>query len=269
MIIEIFGPPAAGKTTFVTVLAAALRERGHVVEAMISSRPAETSAGRPQIPASAVLRRLAKPFAEVLRLVFRPGATKPGQAAELIRMLPPKSPVWFIRLSQYLLRLNTAWQQAQTKDHIVIFDQAYVQVICSMILLGPHVPDDTVKDLLHRVPRPDLLIQLEAPHAVLEARLRERSRDQGMLERYFEFDLATNLASVQVINDLDVLMRADNLPMIRASSTDQQLLADTIAAIETLRVRMPERAVGGQGRAVASVAPAVTKARAPNAAETA
>jgi thymidylate kinase len=259
MIIEIFGPPAAGKTTFVTVLAAALRERGHAVEAMISSRPAEAdtvaqSAGRMPVPSAAVLRRIAKPFSEILRLALRHGAASPGQAADLIRLLPPKSPIWFVRLSQYLLRLNTAWHQALDKDQIVIFDQAYVQAVCSLILLGRPANDALVMELLQRVPRPDLLIQLEAPEPVLAARLRERSRDQGIIERFFEFDLSTNLESVRVIKDLDRLMKAEGRPMIRASSLDHRLLLDSIAAIEALRVRAPERA---QPVAERDVSPAV------------
>jgi adenylate kinase family enzyme len=43
MIIELFGPPGAGKTTFARALAARLRERGHTVDLILSQRPAERS----------------------------------------------------------------------------------------------------------------------------------------------------------------------------------------------------------------------------------
>ena len=246
MIIEIFGPPAAGKTTFVAALATALRERGHVVETMISSRPAEAEAAphpgdAPVRAMPAVISRIVRPFAEVLKLARHPGASSPGKTAELMRLLPPKSVIWFARVAQYLLRLNTTWQGAAHKEHIVVFDQAYVQAVCSLILLGRPADDALVTRLLDRIPHPDLLIQLEAPKSLLESRLRDRRRDQSAMERYFEFDLTTNLDSVRVIQDLDRLMVRQGWPMIRASSLDQRLLTESIAMIETLYVRGTSR----------------------------
>ena len=41
MIIELFGPPAAGKTTLAHALAAALMKNGFDVHLIVSSRPAE------------------------------------------------------------------------------------------------------------------------------------------------------------------------------------------------------------------------------------
>ena len=246
MIIEIFGPPAAGKTTFVAALATALRERGHVVETMISSRPAEVGAAPHPSDAAvrampAVLSRIIRPFAEVLKLARNPGASSPGQTAELMRLLPPKSAIWFVRVAQYLLRLNTTWQRAAHKDHIVLFDQAYVQAVCSLILLGRPADDALVMRLLDKIPHPDLLIQLVAPKSVLETRLRDRRRDQSTMERFFEFDLTTNLDSIRVIQDLDRLMTRQGRPMIRACSVDQRLLTESIAMIEALYVRSVSR----------------------------
>jgi adenylate kinase family enzyme len=48
MIIELFGPPAAGKTTFARTLAAQLGTCGRPAELILSYRPAETAgAGLP------------------------------------------------------------------------------------------------------------------------------------------------------------------------------------------------------------------------------
>ena len=246
MIIEVFGPPAAGKTTFVAALATALRERGHVVETMISSRPAEAEEAPHAGDATglvmpAVLTRVIRPFAEVLKLARHPSASSPGQTAELMRLMPPKSPIWFVRVAQYLLRLNTTWQRAAHKVYIVLFDQAYVQAVCSLILLGRPADDALVMRLLDKIPHPDLLIQLEAPKSVLETRLRDRCRDQSVMERFFEFDLTTNLDSIRVIEDLDRLVARRGWPMIRACSLDQQLLAQSIAMIEAICVHSTNR----------------------------
>ena len=52
MIIELFGPPGAGKTTFAQALKRHLREAGYIVEPVFSNRPAERNAaplgGRPR-----------------------------------------------------------------------------------------------------------------------------------------------------------------------------------------------------------------------------
>ena len=45
MIVEIFGPPAAGKTTLAHALAGQLRERGFAVDLALSYRPSELAGG--------------------------------------------------------------------------------------------------------------------------------------------------------------------------------------------------------------------------------
>ena len=41
MIVELFGPPGVGKTTFASALTAFLRQRGQAVDSLMSYRPAE------------------------------------------------------------------------------------------------------------------------------------------------------------------------------------------------------------------------------------
>src|SRR5215467_15374362 len=114
MIIELFGPPCAGKTTFGHEFTACLREHGHVVELIPSYRPAETApsagadiAAPTQNHVAAVVRRLARPASEILAMVRHPVANSCDvrTAADLIKLLPPKSLIWSMRLRQYIIRL--------------------------------------------------------------------------------------------------------------------------------------------------------------------
>src|SRR5207244_2704866 len=133
MIIELFGPPGAGKTTFGRTLAARLRERGHTVDLILSHRPAERSPHQSRSASdlrarqiSPMILRLARPFAEMLEMARHPSTISQdvGTALTLIKMLRPPNPLWSLRLAQYMSRLSRAWFQASYAGHIVLFDQA-------------------------------------------------------------------------------------------------------------------------------------------------
>ena len=46
MIVELFGPPGMGKTTFAAALTQGMREHGCPIEPVVSYRPAEQEAGQ-------------------------------------------------------------------------------------------------------------------------------------------------------------------------------------------------------------------------------
>ncbi len=233
MIIELFGPPGVGKTTFASALTSFLRERGHAVDPVISYRPAEqtpssNSASGEAAPsqASASMRRLVRPAFEMMATTGHlfGHSQDAAMTAELMRLLPSRSLVWSIRLRQYLFRLAHSWHLAAASDHIVLFDQAFIQALCSLVLLG-RTPDRTrIARALGIVPQADLLIRLDAPRDILAARLGERQRGQGMIEQLFELDLPTNLASGPIIDDLDALLRERGRPVIVVNSADRQAL---------------------------------------------
>jgi thymidylate kinase len=231
MIIELFGPPAAGKTTLAHALATALEENGYDVQLIASSRPAErgtievetnrasswcrTALGHP-------LSRAAKLFSAAPVLVA--AARSDELTASLMDLLPARTVWWSVRFRRFLFLLSRSWKTARISDRIVIFDQGFMTLLCSMALRARSVDRTVIMRGLALIPRPHLLVLLYAPTETLLTRLRARLGHQGAIERWFEFDLQTSLQQIGMTSELSQMLQQQGSHMLHVSSLDHRLL---------------------------------------------
>lgn len=224
MIIELFGPPGVGKTTFAGILAARLRETGEDPKLILSYRPNEHigySEGKMACSSSeAAIRRLARPVIEMLAIRGRCSFGKPDTdvAATLMSILPPANLVWRIRMRQYLVRLGRTWQNAADDNCISIIDQGFVQAIYSLASFAGPIDLGRIALALHAVPKPTLLLRLDVSQELLFERLEERRSRQGRAERLLDVTVAANLATLPILEAMDGLVRNNGTRVLQVNA---------------------------------------------------
>jgi RecA/RadA recombinase len=242
MIIELFGPPGSGKTTFCHRLATQLREGGLGVELALSRRPAEpatSSTGRKRggrhPTAWATFRRIARPASELLAIAYgwRSGVASSTPAAALLRSMPPRSPLRLLRVWQYLLRLTAAWQRASQSAHVTIFDQGFIQTVYSLAGATGISDPLALERALDAIPTADILIRIDAPLPVLEARLSKRLARQRRIERLLERDVRVLPGDRIILDRMCDLMRERGAMILTVESGVNQ--SSTAAAESVLQ----------------------------------
>jgi thymidylate kinase len=227
VIVEFFGPPGVGKTTFAIALGANLRDVGHATKIYLSSRPGEEPGGpdRPidgrqrRGPAlSDPLRRIARPVVQLIAARMTGDRTYDASTEALVGKLPHGHPVASLRMRQYLLRLATAWREAQGSERIAIFDQAYVQAMASILIAGGPAEREDVMNLVAIAPRADLVIRIDAPVEIVEDRLAHRAQAIGWMGRLFESKQGGPAAYADAVEKLEAGLKRNDRAIIPVHS---------------------------------------------------
>ncbi len=234
MIVELFGPPAVGKTRFAHALEGLARSRGIPLALAASERPAERATGA-RLPA--VLSRLATARAALLSHAA-PGAPGPHEA--LLRAFPPRSRLWALRLRHYLQRLDATMRRGASEDGVLVIDQGFVQALGSLLVLARYparaaAREAALETALETTPRADLLVRLHAPPAVLRLRLRQRFARMSLAERLLELGLEDNLAFLAHLDHIQSLLEAGGTRVIAVdTSSPDTMLPGTLHVLEAI-----------------------------------
>ena len=134
-------------------------------------------------------------------------------------------------MRRYLAQLCCSWNSALASDSVVIFYQGFLTSLCSLALLAGPIDRRALARGLALIPEPDLLVRLDTPRAVLEARLQKRLRRQSSLERVFENDIDVSLRQIELSSTLNALLTERGRSSMRVSWIDRAGLASDVAAI--------------------------------------
>ncbi|MCF6100414.1 hypothetical protein [Mesorhizobium muleiense] len=240
MIVEFFGPPCAGKTTLARMLTARLDKSGYDADLWNSLRPTEL------IPLGktggltrhlAPINRMRRFFAEAFKILSRPSKDS-GEiaiASHLLRILPPRGVFTRVREAQYICRMARAWDVASRRHRITVFDQGFVQELCSLMLRSRSADEATLITALEIIPPAHLLVLVNASPALLEARSMERLSSLHVIERYFEG--GANLDFIGATGQLHRLLLERGHVVLCASLVDHQSTERSLDQMEREVVR--------------------------------
>ncbi|BCG82365.1 oligosaccharide flippase family protein [Mesorhizobium sp. 113-3-3] len=233
MIIEFFGPPGSGKTTFAHTLAEQLRGKGYNAKVALSYKPS-TRAGSFDLGIFLFVSRIVSALFSTAGILLSSIGRLDDISGSLsmVRLIPPKKRIWRARIWRYILHLSRRWNAAKKSPEIVIFDQGYVQAIGSLAMFNGGTDREALEKALSLAPPADLTVRLVVPSAVVESRLRQRMENEPPAERIFEADLNVNMSSFGVFESINDLLAISGRKVFSAENADSQSGLKSICKVE-------------------------------------
>ncbi|TRC71360.1 AAA family ATPase [Mesorhizobium sp. WSM4307] len=221
MIIELFGPPGAGKTTLLRGLCQGMAKYDINVKTVNGYRLIEYGSAQEDGPeVRHGIGRIGKKIA-TSGPVLLSTLPKDGVAARLLASIPLRSRTWSWRMKVDITLLCESWRQAQQSEGYFIFEEGLIQALCALVVLARNPSIDVVRDCLAFMPRPDLLIQLDAPQETLRRRLMDRHAQQPLLEvLLFELGVDRGLRQADISREIGKCLRQDGWPLIQVNGAE-------------------------------------------------
>jgi len=250
MIIEMFGPPGSGKTTFAHELVHHLRQRGCATEVKLSYQPGSATDRFDRFGLVFFVGRVLAAVMTTLLILLTPwrSSREAALTSGIVGLLPPRRGIWRARLWQYILHLSHCWSQVRQSSRIAVFDQGYIQAIGSLAMFHGNADKAALAEALALVPRADLVIRIAASPDVVERQLRCRLNYETPAERLFEADMEENLAAIPIFGDIDAILANEGIDVIVVDPRDPN---SKLACIERVEAAIKMQPSSGRSSSVA------------------
>ncbi|TGP44359.1 exopolysaccharide biosynthesis protein [bacterium M00.F.Ca.ET.230.01.1.1] len=232
MIIELFGPPGAGKTVFAQTLADWLRRQDYATKVVFSQNSGRRSKSVDLGIFMFVYRVTFAIFTTAKLFIYTADFIKYlSISSSMLKAIQPRRFIWRARIWQKIINLSHRWDQARQSGEITIFDQGYVQTVASLAIFHGCVDNIAIARALKIAPSSDFILRVVLPRAAVETRLRERMTHAAPAERILEADFDASMRAFGVFQNINDILVATDRKTISVDTLDAQSLSRSVELV--------------------------------------